>query len=80
MLHIFKTIVRLGYQIDKPARYDRVKLKWREVPQGEVKPRPLNLNRKKKEEDTKEKEGKEDNKDSEGEEGEKEEGEKEGGG
>lgn len=49
MLHIFKTIVRLGYQIDKPARFDRVRLKCKEVPQPDVKPRPLNLSKKKKE-------------------------------
>jgi hypothetical protein len=31
-LHVFKTIVRLGINIDKPARYDKIKLKFKEVP------------------------------------------------
>jgi hypothetical protein len=40
-LHVFKTIVRLGANIDKPARYDRIKLKFKEVPAAQVKPFPL---------------------------------------
>lgn len=38
---MFKTIVRLGAHIDKPARYDLIKLKMKEVPQEEIKPFPL---------------------------------------
>lgn len=33
--------MRLGANIDKPARYDKIKLKVKEVPQTEVKPFPL---------------------------------------
>lgn len=40
-LHVFKTIVRLGVNIDKPARYDKIKLKYKAVPADEVKPYPL---------------------------------------
>ena len=41
MLHVFKTIVRLGNRIDKPARYDRIRLRVKEVPAEDVRPRPL---------------------------------------
>jgi hypothetical protein len=33
--------VRLGANIDKPARYDKIKLKFKEVPVDEVKPLPV---------------------------------------
>ena len=32
LLHVFKTIIRVGQGIDKPARYDRIKIKHKEVP------------------------------------------------
>ena len=32
MLHVYKTIIRLGQNIDKPAKYDRIKLKMKQVP------------------------------------------------
>ena len=41
LLHVFKTIIRLGNNIDKPARFDRIKLKFKEVPKDEVVPHPL---------------------------------------
>ena len=44
-MHAFKTIVRLGSNIDKPARYDKVRLKFKEVPKDEVKPYPLKKNK-----------------------------------
>jgi len=31
----------LGANIDKPARYDKIRLKFKEVPKEEVKPYPL---------------------------------------
>lgn len=37
LLHVFKTIIRVGVGIDKPARYDEIKLKYREVSQEEIK-------------------------------------------
>ena len=36
-----KTIIRLGTNIEKPARYDRIQLKFKEVPQNEVVPYPI---------------------------------------
>lgn len=33
LLHVFKTIIRVGMGIDKPARYDEIKLKFKEVSQ-----------------------------------------------
>jgi len=41
MLHVFKTIVRIGNKIDKPARFDRIKLKFKQVPADKVVPKPL---------------------------------------
>ncbi len=37
LLHVFKTIVRVGSGIDKPARYDWIKIRLREVEQEEIK-------------------------------------------
>ena len=35
MLHIYKTIMKVGEGIDRPAAYDEIKLRFREkVPQG----------------------------------------------
>jgi hypothetical protein len=36
LLHVFKTIIRVGQGIDKPARYDRIKIKQREVSREEM--------------------------------------------
>ena len=33
--------MRLGENIDKPARFDRISLRFKCVPSGEVVPRPL---------------------------------------
>lgn len=41
MLHVYKTIVRIGEQINKPARFDRISLKYKQVPDAEVIPKPL---------------------------------------
>jgi len=41
MLHVYKTIIRLGHTIDKPARFDRIKLKFKQVPASQVVPKPL---------------------------------------
>jgi hypothetical protein len=32
LLHVFKTIIRVGAGIDKPARYDKIRLRMRQVP------------------------------------------------
>jgi hypothetical protein len=29
LLHVFKTIIRVGQGIDKPARYDKIRVKMR---------------------------------------------------
>lgn len=55
-MHCFKTIIRLGYNLEKPARYDRVKLKWKEVPAQEVIPIKLKKGRKDKKTELEEKE------------------------
>ena len=36
-----KTIIRLGNNIDKPARYDRINLKFKEVPEKDIVPYPI---------------------------------------
>lgn len=41
MLHVFKTIVRIGEEINKPARFDRISLRYKQVPEEEVVPKPL---------------------------------------
>ena len=33
---MFKTIIRVGAGIDKPAKYDRIKIKHKEVPKEEI--------------------------------------------
>lgn len=52
MLHVYKTIVRLGHRIDKPARFDRIKLKFKQVPPAEVVPKPLKAKKEESEPDT----------------------------
>ena len=41
MLHVFKTIVRIGEEINKPAKFDRISLTYKQVPSQQVVPRPL---------------------------------------
>lgn len=41
LLHVHKTIIRLGNNIDKPARFDRIILKYSKVPAAEIVPYPI---------------------------------------
>jgi len=40
-MHVYKTIVKLGINIDKPARYDKIRLKFKKVPENNIVPFPL---------------------------------------
>ena len=41
MLHVHKTIIRLGTNIEKPAKFDRILLKYKQVPETEIVPFPI---------------------------------------
>jgi hypothetical protein len=35
-MHFYKTIIRVGSNIDKPARFDRINLKMKKIPKEEI--------------------------------------------